>query len=54
MKRAFKKTLFFASVISLMTFTACEKFLNVSPPFTQDAENYFETPADYEMALIGA
>ena len=54
MKKAFKKTLFFAAVISLMTFTSCEKFLNVSPPFTQDAENYFETPADYEMALVGA
>jgi len=37
-----------------MFFTSCEKFLNVNPPFTQDAENYFQTPADYEMALTGA
>jgi len=37
-----------------MMFTGCEKFLNVNPPFTQDAENYFQTPADYEMALTGA
>ncbi len=54
MKKAFTKTLLFASALSLTALTGCEKFLNVSPPFTQDAENYFQSPADYEMALIGA
>ena len=32
----------------------CKKFLDLDPPYTQDAENYFENPKDYEMALIGA
>ncbi|MGB1452870.1 MAG: RagB/SusD family nutrient uptake outer membrane protein [Crocinitomicaceae bacterium] len=54
MKRVIKKSIFFVSVISSLTFTGCDKFLDVSPPYTQDAENYFQTPADYEMALIGA
>lgn len=39
----------------LVAFTGCEKnFLDLDPPFTQDAENYFETEADYRLALIGA
>jgi tetratricopeptide (TPR) repeat protein len=32
----------------------CNKFLEVDPPYGQDAENYFQNPNDYEMALIGA
>jgi len=35
-------------------FSGCEKFLNVDPPYTQDAENFFETKEDYERALVGA
>lgn len=38
----------------LVVSAGCEKFLNVSPAFTQDAENYFNSPGDYELALIGA
>jgi len=34
--------------------TGCEKYLAVDPPFAQDAENYFNTKQDYELALIGA
>jgi hypothetical protein len=34
--------------------SGCKKYLDLNPPYVQDAENYFETPADYEMALIGA
>jgi hypothetical protein len=34
--------------------TGCEKYLAVDPPFAQDAENYFNSKADYELALIGA
>jgi hypothetical protein len=33
---------------------SCEKFLNVDPPYAQDAENFFQTPEDYERALVGA
>jgi hypothetical protein len=32
----------------------CKKYLDVDPPFSQDAENFFETPEDYERALTGA
>ncbi len=36
-------------------FTAsCQKFLDISPKYTQDAENFFETKADFERALVGA
>ncbi len=39
---------------SFIATVSCEKFLDVGPEFTQDAENYFLTPQDYELALIGA
>ena len=32
----------------------CKKYLDVDPPFSQDAENFFETPEDYDRALTGA
>lgn len=32
----------------------CKDFLAVDPPYTQDAENFFQTPEDYNRALIGA
>lgn len=32
----------------------CEKFLDVDPAYTQDADNFFNTPVDYERALTGA
>jgi hypothetical protein len=37
-----------------LTQVGCEKFLDVNPPYTQDADNFFNTPVDYERALIGA
>ena len=37
-----------------LVFSACDKFLTVNPPYTQDAENYFQSPEDYEQALVGA
>jgi hypothetical protein len=33
---------------------SCEDYLDVDPPFAQDAENYFNSPEDFEFALIGA
>ncbi len=34
---------------------SCEDMLeDVEPEFTQDADNFFNTPSDYERALIGA
>jgi hypothetical protein len=32
----------------------CKKYLDVDPPYSQDAENFFETPEDYDRALTGA
>jgi hypothetical protein len=40
--------------ISILLFTSCKKFLSVDPPYAQDAENYFQTPEDFERALTGA
>jgi hypothetical protein len=52
----FKKyiTAILLAIIVLGSFTACEKFLDVQPAYTQDAENYFNSKSDYELALIGA
>lgn len=47
----------FLLVALAVTITApfgCKDFLDVDPPYTQDAENYFQTQEDYERALIGA
>lgn len=40
--------------IVLISFSGCEKFLDIDPPYTQDVENFFETKEDYERALTGA
>lgn len=42
------------AVFALGFGTACEKFLDVQPKYIQDAENYFNSKSDYELALIGA
>ena len=44
------------ALISTVFFTisGCKKFLNIDPPYAQDAENYFQNQSDYELALIGA
>jgi hypothetical protein len=39
---------------AILTIQSCEKFLEVNPPYVQDAENYFQTQEDYENALTGA
>lgn len=35
-------------------YSGCDKFLDINPLYTQDSENYFQTPVDYERALTGA
>ena len=42
------------SVLLALGIFSCKKFLTVDPPYTQDAENYFKTPEDYDRALVGA
>lgn len=43
-------------ILSAVSFlhTGCKKFLSVDPPYAQDAENYFQSPEDFERALTGA
>ena len=50
-----KKLIFtLATIATLAVLPSCEKFLSVDPPYAQDAENFFQTPEDYERALVGA
>ncbi len=51
MKKIAVITLVFLAVTAL---SGCKKFLKVDPPYTQDAENFFQTQEDYERALTGA
>ncbi len=43
--------IFFSLLLFLM---GCKKFLDIEPPYIQDAENFFTNESDYERALIGA
>lgn len=54
MKNRTKQLLSTALLSLCVLFSGCDKFLTVNPPYTQDAENYFQTPEEYEKALIGA
>jgi hypothetical protein len=54
MKNIKNISLVVAVVLVSIPFSSCEKFLDLDPPYIQDAENYFQTPQDYEMALVGA
>ena len=52
MKKAIK---IFSIILSLSVFSVgCSKFLELDPPYTQDAENFFLNEADYLRALTGA
>jgi hypothetical protein len=54
MKNIKNISLVVAVVLVSILFSSCEKFLDLDPPYIQDAENYFQTPQDYEIALVGA
>ena len=50
-----KKSIYFLLfILSIIPIAGCEKFLNVDPPYAQDAENFFQTKEDYDRALVGA
>lgn len=49
-----KKLSIISFILVVLFPLSCEKYLDLDPPYTQDAENYFNTPEDYELALIGA
>ncbi|MEY4659740.1 MAG: hypothetical protein RJB36_1506 [Bacteroidota bacterium] len=53
--KLFQKSLMITGLFVLsVSQTACDKFLTVDPPYTQDVENFFQTPEDYDRALTGA
>lgn len=52
MKKIYK-LIFTLSIVSLF-FAGCSKFLDIEPPYTQDAENFFQNEEDYLRALTGA
>ena len=50
-----KKNILIVIVVAVSFLHAgCKKFLSVDPPYAKDAENYFQTPDDYDRALTGA
>jgi hypothetical protein len=49
-----KRLIAIFAVFFLMVGSSCEKFLSVDPPYSQDAENFFQTKEDFERALTGA
>jgi len=51
-----KKNIFILifTTISYCLFNNCSKFLDLDPPYTQDAENFFNNEDDYLRALTGA
>ncbi|MGM0580403.1 MAG: RagB/SusD family nutrient uptake outer membrane protein [Bacteroidota bacterium] len=49
------RKLFYIAVLGIMTLiSACDDKLEIEPLYTQDADNFFATPEDYDRALIGA
>lgn len=54
MLRKIHTRILIVAVLVMSTFTACEDQLDLEPQFAQDAENFFNTPEDYERALVGA
>ena len=50
-----KNKTIFATILSVtLVLTGCKKFLDIDPAYTQDAENYFQSEDDFEMALTAA
>lgn len=55
MKRNIIKTSIIAGAVLTLVFTnSCRKFVEISPEYSIDSENYFNSEDDYRMALIAA
>lgn len=52
--RSFTAVLRLAAVAGLFTLTSCSDFTDREPVYSIDSENYFNSPADYENAVIAA
>lgn len=53
-KKILNKTIVLVFVSVTLILGCGKDFLEVDPPYTQDAENYFNSQTDFELALIGA
>ncbi|HYG21075.1 MAG TPA: RagB/SusD family nutrient uptake outer membrane protein [Ohtaekwangia sp.] len=52
MEKLFKTTILL--VACFFTTISCDDYLEVNPPYAQDADAYFNSPSDYEKALVAA
>jgi tetratricopeptide (TPR) repeat protein len=55
MKRNILHKSILAGALTIMLFSlSCQKFVEISPEYSIDSENFFNSEGDYRMALIGA
>ena len=50
----FNKTIITGLFTIIVLITSCDKFVEVSPEYSIDSENYFNSETDYYAALVGA
>ena len=48
------RKIYIAILLVMGMLSSCDQLLDIEPEFTQDAENFFNTPQDYQRALVGA
>ncbi|MCR9013717.1 RagB/SusD family nutrient uptake outer membrane protein [Aquiflexum gelatinilyticum] len=48
------KKKFILILVGMSMFFSCDQLLDIEPEYTQDAENFFNTPEDFNRALTGA
>lgn len=54
MKKYFFTTIVMVTLFSAVTISCSDDFVDPTPPYSIDSENYFNSKADYDQALIGA
>jgi hypothetical protein len=54
MKKYFFITIIIVTIFSTVTISCSDEFVNPTPPYSIDSENYFNSEADYDQALIAA
>jgi starch-binding outer membrane protein, SusD/RagB family len=52
MKNLFRTSIFV--IISFFATISCDDYVDIDPPYAQDADTYFNSASDYEKALVGA
>ena len=51
-KYLFSKTIFTGILTAVLFFSSCSKFTEISPEYSIDSENYFNSESDYYLALV--